>query len=268
MAEANGNLVLRKMRTDYSGQEPVQYRLATGGEPIPLNPFIGKTLGLKATGRILCLGCGKATKQSYSQGYCYECSQRLACTDMCIVRPELCHFAKGTCREPEWGQANCMIAHTLYLANSSGLKVGITRAHQRLTRWIDQGAIEAIPVINIPNRLDVGKLEVQLKEHFADKTNWRNMLKGVQEPVDLYAQRRKALSLLPEELGDGLDDPLVKIRYPVLENPTKIVSLNLEKTPHIEGTLQGIKGQYLIFDNGVINIRSYGGYEVALEAPN
>ncbi|RZA13531.1 MAG: DUF2797 domain-containing protein [Proteobacteria bacterium] len=258
--------VLSKMKTTWKDGEPVSYSLKGETASLSMNPLIGQQLTIKSSGQILCLSCGKKTKKSFQQGFCFPCSRKLASCDMCIVRPELCHFAKGTCREPEWGQANCMIPHTLYLANSSGLKVGITRTHQRLTRWIDQGAIEAIPVINLNTRLAIGELESHFKSHFADKTNWRNMLKGDVPTINLEDERKRALALLPEGIGTGLSDARVTINYPVLEHPKKIVSLNLEKTPLIEGTLLGIKGQYLIFDTGVINIRSFSGYEVELSS--
>jgi len=259
--------VLSKMAAEWKDGESVNYRLkgGDGGHDLALNPLLGQKIKIQSSGHILCLSCGKKTKKSFQQGYCFPCSRTLARCDMCIVRPELCHFAKGTCREPEWGQSNCLIPHTLYLANSSGLKVGITRAHQRLTRWIDQGALEAIPVINLPNRLASGELETHFKTHFADKTNWRNMLKGDVPSIDLNVERQRAVSLLPPEYGDALTDASVRIHYPVLEHPKKVVSLNLEKNPTIEGSLLGIKGQYLIFDTGVINIRSFSGYEVALQ---
>ena len=252
------------MQSTYAAENPVQYRIHSNRNPtdsFSVNEFLGRRLKIEFKGEILCIECGRKTKKSFNQGYCFPCSRDLAKTDMCSVRPELCHFAKGTCRQPEWGQANCMIPHTLYLANSSGLKVGITRAHHRVTRWIDQGAIEAIPVVNLNERLTVGLLEKELKAHFADKTHWRNMLKGEVPPLDLASERVRLGTLLTG--GETLlTDDVVRIEYPVLEHPKKITSLNLDKSPVIDGTLLGIKGQYLIFDQGVINIRSYSGYSV------
>jgi hypothetical protein len=258
--------VLSKMNSEWQADQAVQYSLKGDDGVLKLNSLIGQTVKIESNGHTVCLGCGKRSKKSLQQGHCYLCSRSLARCDICIVRPELCHFSKGSCREPEWGQANCFIPHTLYLANSSGLKVGITRAHQRITRWIDQGAVEAIAVINLENRLAIGELEHRFKAHFADRTNWRNMLKGDVPPLDLAAERERALGLLPEINDQALSDAIVKITYPVLEHPKKVTSLNLEKTPRIEGTLLGIKGQYMIFDKGVINIRSFSGYEVELSS--
>ena len=57
-----------------------------------------------------------------------------------------------------------------------------------------------------------------------------------------------------------------KLVYPVEQYPEKVKSHNLDKTPVIRGKLQGIKGQYLILDTGVINIRKYSGYELRIRA--
>ena len=125
------------------------YKLLTPEGPVLFNDLIGKDLKLIYHKEINCTNCGKKTAKSYSGGYCYPCSIKLAECDMCILRPETCHFERGTCREPDWGLANCMIPHYVYLANSSGLKVGITRTSQIPVRWIDQGATQALSLIHI-----------------------------------------------------------------------------------------------------------------------
>jgi hypothetical protein len=193
---------------------------------------------------------------------------------MCIMSPERCHFAAGTCREPEWGETHCMIDHTVYLANTSGLKVGITRDYP--TRWMDQGASQAQPIFRVSSRLRSGLVEVVFKNHIADKTNWQAMLKGSAEPRNLEQARRELMSECATEIESlqqqhGIQSIVVlegaeqvSINYPVLEYPTKVKSLNLDKTPSVGGTLMGIKGQYLIFDTGVINMRKYGGYSLSL----
>ncbi len=259
--------------------ETVQYRLPVGDELVGLNEFIGQPIRLKHEGTIHCVACGRKTKKSYSQGHCYPCSQKLASCDLCIMKPETCHYAKGTCREPEWGEANCMQDHFVYLANTSGLKVGITRGSQVPTRWMDQGATQALPIFRVSTRLISGLVEVICKNHVADKTDWRKMLKGDGEPMDLPARRDELLELcaaeldgLREEQGDEAitllpDAEVVEIRYPVLEYPAKVSALNLDKTPEVEGVLRGIKGQYLILDSGVLNIRKYGGYDMTLMLP-
>jgi hypothetical protein len=266
---------LAKMVTELG--ETVQYRLPVGEQLVGLNDYIGRPIKLHYQGTIHCIACGRATKKSYSQGHCYPCSQRLASCDLCIMKPETCHYAAGTCREPEWGEANCMQEHFVYLANTSGLKVGITRGSQIPTRWMDQGATQALPIFRVPTRLISGLVEVICKNHVADRTDWRKMLKGEGEPMDLAERRDELFALCKTEL-DALreqegaeavealpDAEVVTIRYPVLEYPAKVTALNLDKNPEAEGVLKGIKGQYLILDSGVLNIRKYGGYDVTLE---
>jgi hypothetical protein len=256
---------IAKMRT--RPESPVRYELPIGDAAVPLNGLLGRPIRFRHTGRIFCSNCGNLTKTSFSQGYCFRCMQTLAQCDMCIVKPELCHFHLGTCREPEWGEKHCMIEHTVYLANSSGLKVGITRTHQMRTRWMDQGAIQALPIVRVKNRLDSGKVEIALSRHVADKTNWRAMLQGKNERVDLKAERDKLFADWGAELpGERLQEEEHAFEYPVLAYPTKLVSLNLDKQPEVAGELQGIKGQYLILSTGVINMRKYGGYELEWEA--
>jgi len=190
------------------------------------------------------------------------------------MKPEQCHFHEGTCREPEWGEQFCFQSHYVYLSNTSDVKVGITRGTQVPTRWIDQGAIQALPIIKVPSRYVSGLIEVAFKEHVSDKTAWQRMLKGNIDKVDLVKQREylinqcfEALDGLVQEHGMDAIEVLenaepVDIDYPVLEYPSKVKSFNFDKQATVEGTLMGIKGQYLIFDTGVINIRKFGGYEV------
>ena len=255
----------------------VQYRLPVGEEEIELNAFIGKTLTLTHTGNIFCCSCGKKTKKSYSQGHCFVCVKKLASCDMCIMKPETCHFAEGTCREPQWGEDNCFVDHYVYLSNTSSIKVGITRHTQIPTRWIDQGATQGLPIAKVKNRLISGLVEIELAKLIADKTNWRTLLKGNNEPLAL---KEAALELLPQieetiakiqaEHGEDsvelLDENILDITFPVNEFPTKIVSHNFDKNPEVTGVLNGIKGQYLLFDTGVINIRKFGSYEVTVTA--
>jgi hypothetical protein len=260
---------IEKMRTRPPGNEAgavVQYELPIGDAFLPMNPLIGKQVRFRHTGRILCVNCGNQTKSSFSQGYCFKCMQTLAQCDMCIMKPELCHFHLGTCREPEWGEKHCFIDHTVYLANSSGIKVGITRAHQMRTRWMDQGAIQALPIVRVKNRLDSGKVEVALSRTLPDKTNWRAMLQGKVGKIDLKAKRDELFASWGADLpGERLMEEDLTFNYPVLEYPTKLTSLNLDKNPEVEGELRGIKGQYLILSTGVINMRKYGGYELDWE---
>ena len=267
---------LAKMRASLLNGE-VQYRLPVGDEEVALNAFIGKTLTLTHTGNIFCCSCGKKTKKSYSQGHCFVCMKKLASCDMCIMKPETCHFAEGTCREPQWGEDNCFVDHYVYLSNTSSIKVGITRHTQIPTRWIDQGATQGLPIAKVKNRLISGLVEIELAKLIADKTNWRTLLKGNNEPLalkeaalELLPQVEEAIAKIQAEYGKDsvelLDENILDITFPVNEFPTKIVSHNFDKNPEVTGVLNGIKGQYLLFDTGVINIRKFGSYEITVTA--
>lgn len=248
---------------------PVRYELSQNETPFELNKLIGSTVKLNYSGKIFCGNCGKATKKSYAQGYCFPCTMKLAECDLCILKPETCHYDKGTCREPSWGEENCMKPHVVYLANSSGLKVGITRRTQVPTRWIDQGATQALPIIEVQKRITSGLIEVLFKKHIADKTDWRKMLKGSAEEINLLEWKEKLLNLVSEDLKGHeykiLDEPEYKFNYPVELYPEKVSSINLDKVSEVNSKLLGIKGQYLIFESGVLNIRSHSGYEVTIE---
>jgi len=258
--------------------DPVQYAFRLGEEEVPVNPLIGKSLRLEYLGEIHCTHCGRRTNKSFSQGYCYPCFKKLPQCDSCIVSPEKCHHELGTCRDPQWGEQFCMTDHVVYLANSSGIKVGITRATQLPTRWLDQGASQALPILRVATRQQSGLVEDLLRSQVADRTNWRALLKGDAVPVDLAAVReqlfdgcREGLEALQRRFGLQAiqllaDAETVEIRYPVEVYPSKIASFDLDKTPVVEGTLLGIKGQYLIFDTGVINIRKYTAYQLAVSA--
>lgn len=246
-------------------------------QPIDLNPLIGQVVWLRFQNEINCTNCQKSIKKTYAGGYCYPCSASLAEADMCILKPELCHYSKGTCREPSWGEKNCMISHYVYLANSSGLKVGITRSTQIPTRWIDQGAVAGLPILKVSSRYQSGVFEKMLASEINDKTDWRKMLKGNIEEIDLEEKRSELFEMFGESLdqmeGDFgaaqveiLESELVThINYPVLLYPEKVSSMSFDKTEVVGGKLLGIKGQYMIFESGVINIRSHTGYKIQIE---
>lgn len=267
---------LTKMAVTLPAATEAQYDMRIGDQNMPMNALVGKTITLNYQGEINCLNCQRKTKKSYSGGFCFPCSQKLAQCDLCFMKPETCHYEQGTCREPEWGEAVCMQDHIVYLANSSGLKVGITRINQVPTRWIDQGATQAIPIFRVKTRYQSGLVEVMFKNHVSDRTDWRKMLKGDAEPLDLTMQRDRLVAecadeikTLQQQFGDDAiqflpAEPVVTIRYPVEQYPSKVTSLNFDKTPEITAELQGIKGQYLIFDKGVINIRKFSGYQIEM----
>jgi hypothetical protein len=263
---------LKKMHTRLN--DPVQYDLPLGDQSLPLNSLIGKSIKLNYTNQIFCVHCNRSIKKTFNQGYCYPCFISLAQCDMCILKPETCHYAAGTCREPEWGLAFCFQPHIVYLANSSGIKVGITRQTQIPARWIDQGAVQALPIFRVQSRYVAGLIEVVIAKHVSDKTSWQQMLKKHAEPIDLTARRDELFSKNKAELTEIAQrfgqqaieflpsEQPVDIHFPVDNYPVKIKSFNLNKNAEVSGVLHGIKGQYLLLDTGVINIRKFSGYVV------
>lgn len=230
----------------------VQYHL----NDIHLNPLIGKEVEIKFLGEIICLNCGKKTKKSFSQGYCFICTQKLASLDLCQLRPEKCHFSLGTCRQPEWGEKECFIPHSIYIAATAGVKIGITRSYQKITRWIDQGAKSVMEVHVVDSRLESGLLEIELAKQIPDKTQWRELLTGKDNEVDLNAVA-KQLGFEPKEI--------FTFNYPVLKYLEKAKTWDLEKES-AKGVLYGIRGQYLLIGDKGINIRKYQGYKVSFDS--
>ncbi len=263
MAEGN----LKKMRTAYAN--PIEYSLDLGGEIIRMNDLVGSEIKLQYNGIINCIDCGVVTKKSFGQGFCYKCFVSSPMNSECIIRPELCEAHLGKGRDVKWEQEHHNTPHVVYLAFTDKTKVGVTRIDQVPTRWIDQGAFKAIILAEMPYRQLAGALEVAMKEHYNDKTNWRSMLKNeVDENIDPTDAKEEALELLPPEFEEFYsdNDTVYEFNYPVIEFPTKVNSINLDKLNEVEGKLMGIKGQYLLFSNNrVLNIRNHSGYFVKLE---
>ena len=265
---------LRKMQTELS--DTVRYTLTAGGEEhcVNVNDWLGQSLQLKFAGAIHCVACDRLTKKSFNQGYCFPCFRKLAACDSCIVSPEKCHLAEGTCREPDWAEMHCQVPHIVYLSNTSSVKVGITRETQLPTRWIDQGATQAKPIARVATRHYSGLLEVLCAKEVGDRTAWQTMLKGNGAPQDLEQIRQQLMSSCEHGIADLTlnygaasfefleDADETWIDYPVLSWPEKVKAHNFDKQASVEGTLMGIKGQYLMLDTGVINIRKYGGYRL------
>lgn len=255
---------LKKMKTHWvDSKTPVSYSLRLNNDCVPLNHFIGKNIKLEFTGKIACVHCGRSIKKTFNQGYCFPCFQTLAECDSCLIKPETCHHHLGTCRDNDFAETHCFIPHVVYLAVSSDLKVGITREFQKLTRWADQGAKSALVIAQVSNRKLAGELEVKISRHMSDKTNWRKMLSLDIPQIDLIAKRDEIKNTLPTETNEHfVEESPIELVYPVERFPQKISSYNLDKIPHIEDVLWGIKGQYLIFSKKVINLRKYQGYEI------
>ena len=257
--------VLRKMMTELGS--PVQYYLQLENDFLNVNQLLNKTLEISFV-KYECLNC-HLDKPIFRQGFCKSCFFEIPQAADWIMRPELstAHLGKED-RDLEYEKKAQLQPHIVYLANSSNVKVGVTRKSQIPTRWIDQGAHEAIEIVEVPNRYLAGITEIALKEYVSDKTNWRKMLTNDITDVDLLKEKEKLAVYIPEEAKPYYLENHSKetnIEFPVLQYPTKVKSLNLSKTPNFSGVLKGIKGQYVIFeDNTVFNIRSSEGYYIRL----
>ena len=260
-----GNLL--KMKVDLKNQ--VNYTLTLGDDEISMNSLIGENIKFTFNGKINCIDCGNTTPKSFANGLCYRCMIKSPMNSDCILRPELCRAHLNEGRDLEWEKKNHLQPHVAYLAMASGLKVGVTRETQIPTRWIDQGAWKAIRLSETPNRYLAGSIEVHLKNYISDKTNWQKMLRNMKAAgIDLHEKRAELNQLLPVELQQYIstNDEIIEITYPVEKYPLKVKSVGFDKLEEIQGTLRGIRGQYLIFDDGtVLNIRKHNGYYVQLE---
>jgi hypothetical protein len=262
---------LQKMSAVPGNPAAFSLRLRAGIEPdadgqsLDLNSRLGQSLDIEYLGSISCSHCGRSTKKSYAQGHCFVCFRKLARCDLCVMSPDRCHFAAGTCREPEWGEAFCMQPHLVYRANSSGPKVGITRAGHETGRWLDQGASQGLVILSAPTRHMAGLAEVALARHVPDRTDWRALVRQDASPIDLLALRaqlRARVRDLPPAVTwlDGAEPETLS--YPVLGYPPTQKRFRLEHEPRVRGRLLGIKGQFLLFDGGVFNVRQHSAFHV------
>ena len=257
--------VLTKMQTEPGS--PIQYYFVFEDNFIHMNQLLGQPLEINFLG-YRCLNCNKK-KKIWRTGFCYDCFYSSPAAGDWIMRPELSTAHLGVAdRDLAYETRVQVQPHVVYLASSSDMKVGVTRKTQVPTRWIDQGASYATPLVEVPNRYLAGITEVALKEHFSDKINWKKMLLNDVTLIDLIARRNEIAGLLPDEVQPYFEttpDKLYTLDYPVLEYPKKISSLNLATTPFYNGKLTGIKGQYLIFEDGtVFNVRSFEGFVVRI----
>ena len=256
--------VLKKMQTEIG--TPIQYYLVFESDFLNINQILNKELSIDFI-KHQCLNCGN-DRPIFRQGFCKNCFFETPSAGDWIMRPELstAHLDKED-RDLAYEKRVQLQPHIVYLANSSNVKVGVTRKTQVPTRWIDQGAHEAIEIVEVPNRYLAGITEVALKDHIGDKTNWRKMLTNTIDDENLVEWRNKLKQYIPEEARQYFieNNTETHMQFPVLKYPEKVKSLNLDKTPNFKGTLKGIKGQYLIFDdNTVFNVRSNEGYYVGI----
>ena len=259
-------ITLSKMSTKH--EAPISYELGPDEYKINFNSLIHKEIGIIWDGVITCRKCAKKTKKSFGEGFCYQCFISAPEASPCILKPELCQAHLGIGRDIEYEEKNHNKPHAVYLAGTDKVKVGVTRTTQIPTRWIDQGANKAIVLAITPYRHLAGVLEVALKSIYSDKTNWRNMLKNeIDDTIDLEEEKWSCYEMLPSDLQQYFteDDTIYNFIYPAETYPLKVNSINLQKTPSIQGILTAIKGQYLIFDNEyVFNVRRHTSFEIEL----
>ena len=243
---------------------PIQYFLNLSEESYPLTNKVGQVVTVKYSGKITCVECGRVIKKTYKEGYCFPCTRDLPENDICLVRPEKCQHDKGNEADREFYEQYCNIDHYVYLSQTSGVKVGITRHYNVPSRWIDQGAMKALIIAKVPRRVLSGQIEIVLAKKISDKTNWRKMLLGKVDEVDFSFMRREMIECIPQDLRQYAlyEEEVQSFIYPVEAVPGKISSHNLDKESEFSEKLTGIKGQYLIFENRVINMRKYSGYHI------
>jgi hypothetical protein len=259
-------MILTKIKSTYS--KPIIYSLSWNGKPLVLNELIGKEITIQFTGLLICKACNKQVKKFFGEGFCFPCFNNNPENSPCILRPELCLAHEGIGRDPEWEEKYHNQPHIVYLAATDVVKVGVTRSSQVPTRWIDQGASSAIIFAETPNRFEAGRLEIELKEFYTDKTNYRKMLQNeIDENIDLIEEKWYTVEQLPSDLQTFIseNDTITELSYPVLNFPKSVQIVGLEKNPIIRGVLNGIKGQYLLFENDLaLNVRRHTGYDIEL----
>lgn len=241
-------------------------------QELNMNQWVGREIAIQWEQAIHCIVTGKKIKKTYGEGMSFDAQKSSPQAVESILRPELSRIHEGIAlRDAAWEEAHHNQPHYVYLSRTSGIKVGVTRTVNVPSRWIDQGAVEAIVLAETPYRQLAGLIEVELKSHFNDKTQWNAMLRPIRpQGEELLNLKDQAMDHLGEAYEPFFsdDDAVTTIDYPVVNYPAKIASLKFEKTPEIRSTLVGIKGQYLLFGNGmVLNIRSQSGYRVTFEFP-
>ncbi|NNC82932.1 MAG: DUF2797 domain-containing protein [Flavobacteriales bacterium] len=247
------------------------YDILEYSESVDMNALVGKEIRISFDGDIHCRYTGERIKKTYGEGLSYKAFRDSPLATESIIRPELSRIHEGIAlRDEAWERANHLTPHITYLSYTSGIKVGVTRQANVPSRWVDQGATKALVIAETPYRQAAGLIEVALKSHLNDKTNWRHMLTGMTTgDSDLEAKRDAVKQYIDGELrsfwSDNSEELLIE--YPVLRYPVKLTSIKLDKFPVIEKKLNGIKGQYLIFsDDTVMNVRSHSAYRVKIEA--
>ena len=259
------------LKLKWQNGQRASFHFIIGEEEISQESLLGKEIELTYHQQIHCIHSGELIKKSFFNGYSYQAFMSLAECDQCMVKPELCHFAKGTCRDPKWGEANCFIPHVIYLAWSSDLKIGITRERNVPYRWLDQGALQALPILRVKDRLSAGVIEHEISKTMKDKTDWRKMLTTTVCQDDLKSRKEDLFfqfgDLFDDLNAEEVESEVYQFSYPLIEAMTSINDVvDLEKQTHFKGRLIGAKGSYLIFSGGqVLNTRKFQGYNITLK---
>ena len=270
---------IKKMQSKHTN--PISYKIPIGDSFLPISDYLGRKINVQYLGEINCIGCNRPINKSFAQGYCYPCFIKSPYTSECILRPELCQAHIGVSRDDEWSKKHCLADHYVYLSLTAGVKVGVTRKTQIPTRWIDQGAVQAIKIAKTPNRYLAGEIEIKLKQFISDRTAWQKMLKNdINYDIDIIDIREGMYQKIESEYNnyiynedgdyifqeDEFEEEIFEFSYPVDMYPQKIKSISLDKTDDFTSKLIGIKGQYLLFDdNLVFNVRKHTGYQISLK---
>ena len=262
---------IRKMLSQLNSEVEYTLPLYETTQPslnIELNQLIGRTIKISFSGIINCVVTGKKIRKAYGEGMSYDAFKSSPLAVESIIRPELSKIHLGVAlRDYDWEMQHHMKPHIVYLSKTAGNKVGVTKESQIPTRWIDQGAIQAIIIARVPYRQAAGALEISLKKYISDKTNWRKMLQNEINQDSLLSIRDELFSKVENEYRQYLviEETLYDINFPVIKYPEKVKSLTLDKVPEIEEKLVGIKGQYLLFENDLVfNVRRHSGYLIEL----
>ena len=136
--------VLTKMQTEYSN--PIQYYLVFENSFLNLNQLLDKHLEINFVG-YQCLNCGKK-KKIFRQGFCYDCFMNSPSAGDWIMKPELstAHLDIEDL-DLENERKVQLQPHTVYLALSSEVKLGVNRKTKVPTRRLDQGACQGLPIV-------------------------------------------------------------------------------------------------------------------------
>jgi len=257
---------IKKMISQHS--TPISYNIPIDNDFIPVSTFLDKMIEINFLNEIHCIECDREIKKTFAQGYCYPCFINSSRTSECILKPELCRAHKGESRDMEWSKEHCLKEHFVYLSLTAGAKIGVTRATQIPTRWIDQGAVQALKFAKTSNRYEAGCIEVKMKNHISDRTAWQRMLKNeIDENIDLVQLKSQLVDIVDDKHKQFIldDESIETFSYPHISYPDKIKSLDLLKINSIQSRLIAIKGQYLLFnDNTVLNIRKHTGFKISL----